>query len=252
MHNTHPQSFLDTVLYYDLLDFPLNPEEAILYGGLDNYNALYKQVMKYSKYMSLYRNHLCLIGREKIVDERIAAFDIQKEKWKVFERMQKKLTWLPFIEMMFASGSFALMHCNEKSDLDVFIICSSGRIATARFFITIWTRVLGIKRVGLKVNDHLCLNHFVTKDSMPIGPQNLYTARLYSRFIPVMGRKSYYSTFVQKNMWIKEYVVHYPLQKFIPHSFVDTKPSIIENILSGKFGDFLEKILYRLQRSRFD
>lgn len=136
------QNIFDTVLYYDILGFALSLDELVLYSSAKSKQEAMDYIQKHPDIFYYQDGYVCYKGSDHLIQKRKDRKHVQKEKWDTFSQMLPKLSKLPFIELMSASGSFALGSCKQDSDLDVLIITSPNRIATTRLCITLWTRIL--------------------------------------------------------------------------------------------------------------
>lgn len=175
------------------------------------------------------------------------------KKWKIFLRRAKLFRYIPFVEFVFAAGSMALGNVNENSDFDVIIGTHENRIYTTRFFAVLIFGALKIRRRKLTHHEHakdkICLNHFVTAKSARLSPPyNIYWQELYVNLVPLYGGKEAIESFWNANSWAGE----------PKHSLVDLryrhKPSMVKNImerlLKGNIGNFIERNLKEIQIKR--
>ncbi len=129
-------------------------------------------------------------------------------RYRKIQRYGKILISIPYIRGIFVAGSLAFSSGNAKegSDIDVFVVTAVDRIWLARFGITLVTQLLGIRRRGSYDENLFCLNHYVTEDALYRKDHDIYSAELYSDYIPV-GQES--SEMVQKfwkaNLWRKDF-----------------------------------------------
>lgn len=136
-------------------------------------------------------------------------------------------------------------------------------------------------------SNKICFNHFVTPRSYCLKPpHNIYWRELYQNLVPIYGRKEKIREFFEANNWMGERI--YPVRssaKFsgfstnesefacgsnfskkkallktsngvysddLRHGFYEPSfiASILEKMLSGRFGDFIERILKQIQIKR--
>ncbi|MCL4437506.1 hypothetical protein M1513_00510 [Patescibacteria group bacterium] len=203
-----------------------------------------------------------MISKEKFyknIGRPIGVYDLKRRrqdalwdiKWRKFLREARIFKYLPFIDFVFASGSMVLGNINESSDFDVLVGCRRNRIFTVRFFTIVALGLLGIRRPRAIRNksdakNKICLNHFVTPSSYRLSPPyQIYWSELYENLVPLFGAPEIIEKFFIANNWLnppRHYFDDVRLAK-------DGSPikNIIERLLSGKFGDFIEKILALIQ-----
>src|SRR3989344_6398789 len=101
-------SKLQLLAYYDTLDMPVQQPDG-------SYEYLFD------------REYLVPLRKER---ERIA-----KRKWRIARRVAWWMRFLPFVRVVFASGSLSMNNTDELSDLDVVIVAKHGYIWTTRFLV---------------------------------------------------------------------------------------------------------------------
>jgi hypothetical protein len=110
--------------------------------------------------------------------------------------------------MIAVSGSLALGNSRKESDIDLLIAAKSGRIWICRTVVTFLTAILGVRRYGNNTRDKICLNHYITDESLEIPFKSLYNAQSYARLVPVMEKQDFiFQKFQKANYWIKDFLV---------------------------------------------
>lgn len=194
-----------------------------------------------------------------IVQQRLNRKKLADQKWK----KAKKIFWImqitPFMKMVLVSGSLAIGNSKNESDIDLIIIAKKGRIWIARTFITLLTSVLGVRRHKNKTENKICLNHYITDESLKIPFESLYNAQSYLHLINIYNSekdKKMFRKFQEENKWIGKYARNYKLAKLgglrsIKRSkILGLVSGFFEIILSGRFGNYLEKKLSEIQSRR--
>ena len=257
-------NILATLAYYDVLDFPLRPEEVLrclvkinnqlnqTYLNLENVKKTLDQLLL-EKLIDREGNYYFLSGRDYLVPLRIKRAKISKRKWAKAKGAIGWLQFFPYLEAVFASGSLALGNCDELSDLDVLVVTKHGRIWLARFLITVWFSWLGVRRKPEQkiAPDKICLNHYITEKSLRIPFESLYNAQNYVNLKPLLMRdQSLITKFQDENNWIKNYIIGPWVLDFdgadrpaVKISFVSGLISnICRLILDASPGNWLEKL----------
>lgn len=269
-------SVLATLVYYDVLDFPLKAEEVLRYlikldEGI-NGNIGVKDVRQELDQLVLDgtvgtdNGFYYLSDRNHLVPLRIKKEKISRKKWKKAKSAIKWLKFLPYVEAVFASGSLALGNCDELSDLDVLVVVRHGRIWLARLFVS---GVLSLLRIRRKWSDKIapdkiCLNHYITDESLKIPFRNLYNAQTYANLRPLLLKnKIIFGDFYGQNSWLGNYLLNPPdnisYDIMIYHKgdcdvswVVSTVDLIWKLILNTTLGDWLEKIAKKYQIRRIE
>jgi len=180
--------------------------------------------------------------RVKQIEEKRTIAKAKQECCRQYIEILKKL---PFVQLVGLSGSCAMEYCEEKDDIDLFIITSKKRMWTARFVAVVVATFLGVRRNrgSDSAPDKVCLNLFFDEHDMlvPKHKQNLYTAHEVLQMKPLFAKGDIYERFLKVNEWIYHY---------FPNSSHDipAKTGIYSNrFLYMKIGDKIELVLKKLQ-----
>ena len=257
------KSILSTIVYYDVLGLPLTSLEVYKYlvdvrsptshiSFSDISDALESNDFL-KKYLDHKNGFYFLKCRNDIVEQRIRGEKAIQEKWKKCKWAIKLLGGVPFVRMAALSGSVAVGNASEVSDIDLLVVVKKGRIWTTRLLVTILLSILGKRRYGRFIKDRICLNHYITDKSLKINFPSLYNAQTYVHLIPVLGDTDLFVRFQKENSWIKGWVSPGDNRE---KNLKYLKPSLLlkvivgpgELVLSGRWGDFVEKILARWQK----
>ncbi len=179
------------------------------------------------------------------------------KKWIKFLKRTWLFRYIPFVDFALAAGSMATGNVKPESDFDVIVGARTGRIFTARFLCVLAFGIFGWRRAKFShkesAADKICLNHFVTEKSYQLsGPHNAYWQGLYQSLVPLFGDLEKIDNFFKaNNKWLKH-----------PKSYTDDLRHFHKNsswvkkvrewILGGSFGDWVEKVLRRVQISRIE
>lgn len=280
MLNYIEKSILSTIVYYDVLDMPLTGFEVWKYlinvsnisrinrelprefeHEYDNFFEILKNLKENSllkKLIDSKNGFYFLNGREDLYKQRIERKKISDQKWKKVRKIVKWFQAISYVKMVAVSGSLAQNNVKPESDFDLLITARKGRIWTARALVTLAAAMLGVRRHDSKTKDRVCLNHYITDESLEIKFRSLYNAQTYAHLVCVEADSRGFSTrihadFQRKNSWIKDYLYFYPLiqnqnQKFIkPNLILKTFAKFGEILLNGGIGDKAEKIFKKIQ-----
>ena len=276
------KQIIATVVYYDILNYPLTGFEIFLYlirmnhesritnhelsdidDLLNNSEFLKKNLgQKLGFYFLKVGTRHCLVptGIESdIVQERLDRKKIWDNKWK----KSKKIFWImqiiPFTKLVMGSGSFSLGNTRKDSDVDLMIVARWGRIWTVRTFFTLLTSLLRVKRHKDKTEDMICLNHYITDRSLRIPFESLYTAQLYCHILSIYNSnedRKLFLKFQKENEWMKKNLENYEFSELEGSRSIKRSKMLLfisklfEFILSGKIGDYFEKKMSEIQTNR--
>ncbi len=265
------KNILTTIVYYDVLDYPLTIFELEKYLMKSTEINLGKEKMKedalaikkalaeaeLKKYVEEFRGFYFLHGRKKLVQQRIEKNKTSQQKLKIIKKVVCWLRFVPTVKMIAITGKVAMNNAHSKSDLDLLIVLKQGRIFTGRILVTGLVHILGKRRYGYKIADRVCLNCFLAEDALRIPLMDFFSASEYSFMVPVFGWKTF-QKFQLENAWIKNYKPNYNIPKIVNADLVkDNYWSRIikkkgEKILAGGLGNYLEKRLKKWQLARIE
>lgn len=162
---------------------------------------------------------------------------------------------VPFLRSIGLVGSQAFGLPRVSSDIDTLIIVEPSFMWLARFFVTLYFQLAGVRRHGHKIANRFCLNHYISGPKTLDLDRNLYTAAEYIKARPIY-HAGVLAEFKRNNLpW---------LQLFFPNTILfdsqKVSPSlakrILESLFNNKFGRWLEHTvgayqLRRINRSEF-
>ncbi len=178
---------------------------------------------------------------------RTDRFFLLDQKWRKFLSSAGLFRHAPFTELVFGSGSLATGMVTVTSDFDVLISVREGRMFTARYCLLALAALYGIRRRRDDPHaepDRLCVNHLITEASWSKPPYNSYRTELYRNLILIWGSRVRAAEFFKANSWCGRE----------PSATNDLRwrgdaPSwfrkMLESMLGGKFGDWIEHHLVR-------
>lgn len=280
------QAIFATIAYYDYFNYPLTAPEIYYYlinskvesektkapsvlsgaGKSSSQNAkiIFTEILEaldanqsLKKFIGQKNGFYFLRGREEIIKKRIQKKKLADEKFKKIKWIFKVIYYLPFIRLVALSGSMGLGNPYKESDIDLLVVAKAGRIWTARAILTFFAMILGKYRHIGKTRDCLCLNHYITDQSLFINFGNLYKAEEYLNLVPLAGEIKIYEDFFSANReWLEKHACLVP-EMGAKRNLLFSKPSRIpakakyfaELLFSGFFGEKLEKLMENFQTS---
>ena len=160
---------------------------------------------------------------------------------------------IPYIKGIFLAGSssFSTGNAKKSSDIDIFIVTDPNRMWFARFWLTIITQILGIRRAGELEENRFCLNHYITANNLERQDHTLYASQLYSDYIAIgADSQVLLQSFWQANPWRQEFMSNTTSREY--PSLSQLKPYPIKcwiekffNHFSINFWNSLAKIIQR-------
>lgn len=216
MHYALAHGIVQTITYYDVMDYPMTDFELwrhlivkdskTVWSLRDVRQTLASQEMQ--EFVDQKNGLYFLKGREMLVGERrkrqrTSLLKIQRLKRAVFF-----LRAIPFVRGVGITGRLAFRNAEESSDLDVLIVLGAGHIWLGRILVTAFVHMIGMRRYGDKSVNRICLNYYVTDDSLTVPTQDLFGAHEYSFIVPLCGARVM-KEFARANTWIVQYKPHY-------------------------------------------
>ncbi len=267
--NPFKQAILATIAYYDALQMPLTAFETWKYllrrpaevgerialtevlHALQELNGTHLE-SKNGMYM--------LAGRTHLYEMRIERQKIADRKWKRVRRVAWWLQMVPFVRLVFASGSLVYNNTRDSSDLDLLIVAAHGRIWTGRALVTAVTELFGVRRrrFGVIAKDKICLNHYLSTQGLCVPYPSIYNAQTYARLIPLVSAGITPEDFWSANKtWIDGYLAQLPAEDTNMHIKAVRRSkglaairTIGEWLLAGRMGGRIERLFARIQSNR--
>ncbi len=186
-----------------------------------------------------------------------SLLSLYEQKWHKFLGRIWPFNFIPFVDFVFAAGSLATGKMREDSDFDVIVGVKQGRIFIARAFCVLLFGLLGWRRKKIDhqqaAKDKICFNHFVTPSAYRLSPpHNRYWQNLYLSLAPVYGEKVFFQKFWDANQdWMGERKAYAGDKRHIYNERGLIK-LLLEWMLSGGFGNWLEQKLKAVQIKRIE
>ncbi|EKE25926.1 MAG: hypothetical protein ACD_5C00003G0004 [uncultured bacterium] len=260
------KNILATIIYYDGLDYPLTAFEVWKYLiRMDYYNqdeisieVPLVEVIKNLESQELFTYVRQLNGfyflkdRQQLVKKRVNGSKISSGKIKKLRRIVWLLRFVPYVRMIGVTGRLAMKNATIKSDWDLLIATKQGKIWTGRTLVTVLVHILGKRRYAEKVSNRLCLNFFVTDESLEVMTKDLYSANEYMFMFPLFGWETYLR-FQIKNHWIKGMKPHYGISELPPLKILSDSfcSKTIRKLGESVFGAaWIENLLRKVEKKR--
>ncbi|MFA6383152.1 MAG: hypothetical protein WCX17_01895 [Parcubacteria group bacterium] len=259
------KNILSTVAYYDAMDYPMTSFEVWKYltrvaNGVDKEDNIFSlsDVIielgsdRIKRFVEEYRGFYFLKGRNYLVEKRLEKNKIANNKLKIALGVAKWLRFVPFVRMIAVTGSLAMKNTESLSDLDLLIVLKHGKIFTGRTLVTGMVHLLGRRRHGDKIANRICLNYFITTESLEINLKDLFSASEYSFIFPIFGWHNF-QKFQKANEWMKKYKPNFHPDeisnlRFLKEAFLTYRSRLVgEAFLSF---NFIEEFLKKWQTER--
>ncbi len=191
--------------------------------------------------------------------ERVRKTTIADKKLRRARRIASVVSRLPFVRAIFVCNTVAFGTAEEGSDIDFFIVTAPRRIWTARFFVIMVAVLCGWRPSRNHVRNQACFSFFVDENHLDLGkwritPDDVYLAYWQTGLIPLYDPTNIYTRLQTENTWCRE-ILPNTATEYLAGQNWNVSPRqpffgrniLLENILSGRLGDWKEKYLAELQ-----
>jgi len=130
-----------------------------------------------------------------------------------------------------------------------------GRIFFGRTLVTGLVQFMGKRRYGDKIADRICLNCFLTDESLESRLQDLFSSSEYFFAVPLFGQKTF-AKFLAENVWLKKFKTNFQPDetanlKYISERWIARATrNIMEKLFDLSVFDQLENRLEKWQIER--
>lgn len=213
-------AIIKTLLYSDIFDYPLSQEEIwkFLISPKKVGRIELQKILKESN-LSFKDNYYFVSENSKSLNKRKKREMASIKKLILAKNIINKLSILPTVKFIGISGSLALLNCEEKDDIDIFVITSKGSLWLTRFLMIIILKIMGKHRgKGDKnIKNKFCLNMMIDQSylAFPKNRRNLYTAHEIIQILPVLEKEKIFQKFLTENLWVKKYLPNIKFPKKI-------------------------------------
>jgi len=267
--NEIEKGIAQTLIFYDIFEKPLTPLEIFKYLPAQNRQISFfefKQILKTSeslkKIMNSQAGLFFLAGRTDLLKTREKRMKESQLKFKKLKNISFVLFFIPFLKMAALTGSLTIQNAKFSSDFDLLVVAEKNRLWLTRAFLIFFTQIFNIRRHGQKIKNRFCLNCFLTRDSLEIKegakPRDFFSAQEYGRLIPILEKEDGAGkSFFKENRWLGRFLNFFPR----PENFLFKKKvsrakiipaKMMERLLKGRMGDWLEKKTGEWQKRRID
>lgn len=140
------------------------------------------------------------------------ARHFSEEKWRAITQLVQILSYIPWIESIWITGSIAAQNDKPQDDIDLLFITSKNRLWLTRLFVVSIGLLLGkYRRFGESedgVQNKWCCNIWLENTALSIFEQrqDIYIAREMIQAIPVYKRWDISAeSWLEQNAWIKKW-----------------------------------------------
>jgi len=249
------RDILVTLAQFDIFRFPLRLEEInkYLWSGEGGETAIADTLQRELSSLVCRKDDCYFFrGGEENVYERRRRAARAKLFWEKVDRFRILFRLTPFLRSVVVTNTLSYDNVKADSDIDILSVGASGRLWTTRAFLLLYLKVLKEKVQGKDTAAKFCPQMFIADDALNIEhikeSSDYYLYFWFLTLRPLFGEKIFQS-FLDNNPWVGEFLPQYnelDLSHFKPLKKHWLR-NLLEKILSGKFGVWLEGVLKKHQ-----
>lgn len=248
--NLLEQAILQALVYADLFDYPLTPNEVVRYLGVPAKAATILDQLDRSVASGRVVRHngyVALAGRDCLFGLRSHREQVAQKMWPATRRYAGWLARVPFVRMVAVTGTLAVNNVESRDDIDVFIVTAPGRLWLCRALVILLVRLAAL------AGDELCPNYFLSEHKLVFSQHNIFTAREVVQMVPLYGADIYWQI-RRLNGWVDHFLpqaieLPSPNHHLGPRGETFVEPGrlgqgikrAVEALLSGRLGAWLEE-----------
>jgi len=237
------QGEINSIIYHDLFDYPLNFADLIKWkSGVPKFPSnIEHQVLSKNGYYFVE-------GHESIAYQRVLRERISNKKLEIARHASKVLSLIPTVKMIAVTGSLAMQNSTEESDIDLLIVTKGGTLWITRllsYLVTSLFRLETRRATDRNQKDKLCLNMWIDESDLlwKKSERNIYSAHEIAQMLPLVNKDNIYEKFLFQNKWILNY---WPNSVRIKSSWSETTKLLKIKNYSSNF-KILEKMAFWIQ-----
>jgi hypothetical protein len=248
-------AILRTVLYADVFNFPMKPAEIhhfLIHDQpitLEHIETTLQQSVALRQMLDYEQGYVVHAGRGELIGIRLAREAASARLWPLAIQYGRWLARLPFVRMVALTGALAVRNAaHGDDDLDYLLITAPGRVWLARAFAILVVRLARLRGV------EVCPNYVLSENKLVQERQNIFIAHEVAQMVPLYGH-DLYARLRQANAWVS---AHLPNAEGVFYQEVEQALGIwglgkrlLERLLAGRVGDYLEGWEYRRKLRRF-
>ncbi|HCC23866.1 TPA: hypothetical protein DF272_06860 [Candidatus Falkowbacteria bacterium] len=210
-------AILQTIIYFDLFDFPLTEREIhcnLIGREATSIKAIANRLknQKLKTLLAQTEGFYFLMGKQELVDCRKSRYQLAEEKYKI---AQKNIRWLklcPGVKAIFVTNKLAYANPREAGDIDLAIITAPQKLWTARFWTTSLMKLLGRRPTKLNQTNKICLSFYLSENNLNLQStakkHDVHLAFWLSQFVPIFDPDNLGPRILDQNRWIKSILPH--------------------------------------------
>lgn len=205
------RSILETVVYFDLFDYPLTPTELHRYLWQAPPASLTEviQVASTLPQLEFTNGVFCIRGRGELAKIRTDRYLESERKFLLRRKYIWLLSLLPGVRAIWIVNTMAYHNVRRSSDIDLLIVAEPNKIWSTRFFTTAVAKLLGLRPSEHHTQDTLCLSFYIAADHLDLSAltqpnHERYEAYWLAQTLPVYDPANILQRCFATNPWLKQ------------------------------------------------
>jgi hypothetical protein len=205
------ECILDTLVYFDIFDYPLTFSEIKKYlcSYVDVSDDQLYEIIHSMPIIQESNGYYYFLGRSGISEKRLERNSSSIEKFAKAKIVAKVLSFIPTIDYIGVSGSLSMYNAAVSDDIDLFFITKKNSLWLTRFLTNAVLMLLKQKRNrnNKDIKDKICPNMFIEKGKLAFSKKRktLYTAHEIVQLKTLYDRNGSYSSLLSNNKWVKDF-----------------------------------------------
>lgn len=237
-------SFLRTLLYFDIFNYPLTLEEIFSSSSCMDLSEVQNEAAYFleQNWIATSNGKYFLKGKESTVAFRELLNKRAHAFYEKANRYTKLISRFPFVRGVLITGSLSKGCMEENGDIDYLIITEPNRLWLCRALLTAYK-----KMVLFNSRKYFCVNYYLAADSLLVPDHNIFTATEITSAKPAYNAGVCEQFFVENNWTANFYPNIQPQNLFAVHEKTETVLKMFfENIFAGKIGELADEYTMRL------
>jgi hypothetical protein len=252
------KSIIATISYFDIFDYPLTLMEIWKWLYVETGEpsldiAAVQEALEKDEYVrqrvATKNGFYFLKNREDVIGTRLERYSLAERKYHRAKQMIRWLRFFPFIKMIGICNTLAYNNSRRDADIDLFIVTRRHRVWQARFWVTGWLKLFGLRPTPQKTKDTICSSFFVDEDHLDLHSLviagDVYLPYWIMQVVPVYD-EGVYEQFIAANKWVRAHIPNsLPIMPARRHRV--GRLGLEKKIINGKFSLWPERIFKSYQ-----
>lgn len=160
--------------FFDIFEHPLTLLEISVYLGWEGSLAELLGVLEGRPgAVSSKNGFYFLYGREETIGTRQKRYNYSRRKLAIAHRFARLFSLCPFVQAVALANSIGSHNLRDESDIDFFIISSSGRLWLTRLYCAGLAKFLNRRPTKNNKRDRICLSFYISTDHLNLDDLKL-------------------------------------------------------------------------------